>query len=97
MISPRKLDDSNRAEIEALSVSAVQLNFVSSVVDSLLEAEEEPGAHAIYWGVYSDETPVGFVMITTRSAVTNTSRTSSGSCGSTSDANGAATAQRSSI
>ncbi len=40
-----------------------QEKFVSSVIDSLREAVEEPGGRAIYWAVYSDETPVGFVMI----------------------------------
>lgn len=63
VISLRPLDESNRAEVEALRVSPLQQKFVSSVVDSLLEAEEEPGGHALYWAVYADETPVGFVMI----------------------------------
>ena len=49
--------------ILALRVSPAQLAFVSSVEDSLLEAEEEPGGRAIQWGLYDDETPVGFVMV----------------------------------
>ena len=44
-------------------MSDAQLRFVSSVEDSLLEADEEPGGRAIQWGLYDDETPVGFVMI----------------------------------
>ena len=36
---------------------------MSSVVDSLLEAAEEPGGRAVYWAIYSDGAPVGFVMI----------------------------------
>ena len=63
VVSLQPLTDSNRAEIESLRTSPGQEKFVSSVVDSLLEAAEEPGGHAIYWGVFDDETPVGFVMI----------------------------------
>ena len=63
MVTLRPIDESNRAEVEALHTSPGQEQFVSSVVDSLLEAAEEPGGHAIYWAIYSDETPVGFVMI----------------------------------
>ncbi|HEX2785362.1 MAG TPA: GNAT family N-acetyltransferase [Ilumatobacteraceae bacterium] len=59
----RPIDDSNRAAVEALRTSPGQEKFVSSVVDSLLEATEEPGGRAIYWAVYAEETPVGFVMI----------------------------------
>ncbi len=40
-----------------------QLNFVSGVAESLEEAAEESDGRAIYWAVYEDETPVGFVMI----------------------------------
>ena len=29
----------------------------------MLEATEEPDGRALYWAVYADETPVGFVMI----------------------------------
>jgi diamine N-acetyltransferase len=63
MVSLRPLDDSNRAELEALHVSPAQLEYVSSVANSLLEAAEHPGARAICWGLYDDDTPVGFVMI----------------------------------
>jgi diamine N-acetyltransferase len=63
MVDLRPLTDSNRAEIEALRVAPGQERFVSSVSDSLTEAADEPGAHAIAWGVYEDDTPVGFVMI----------------------------------
>jgi GNAT superfamily N-acetyltransferase len=63
VITLRPLDDSNRDELLALRVSETQLRFVSSVEDSLLEAEEEPGGRAIQWGLYDDPTPVGFVMV----------------------------------
>ena len=63
MISLRPITDANRQEVEALRVSTAQEQFVSDVVESLQEAAEYPGAHAIYWAVYTEETPVGFVMI----------------------------------
>ena len=63
MIALRALDDSNREAVLALRVSRAQLNFVSSVADSLQEAADEPHGRAISWAVYDDETPVGFVMI----------------------------------
>jgi GNAT superfamily N-acetyltransferase len=62
MISLRPIDESNREAVEALRVSPAQEQFVSNVADSLLEAAEEPGGRAVYWAVYDDETPVGFVM-----------------------------------
>ena len=36
---------------------------MSTVADSLREATEHPGAHAIIRAIYADETPVGFVMM----------------------------------
>jgi GNAT superfamily N-acetyltransferase len=63
MVSLRPLTESNRKAVEALRVSPSQARFVSSVAESLLEAAEHPAAHALYWGVYVDDTPVGFVMI----------------------------------
>ena len=63
MVSLRAVDDSNRQAVEALRVAPGQQRFVSSVADSLREAAEHPGAHAMPWAVYNDETPVGFVMI----------------------------------
>jgi diamine N-acetyltransferase len=63
VVSLRPLSESNREAVEALRVSPRQEQFVSSVADSLREAAEEPGAHAMYWAIHADETPVGFVMI----------------------------------
>ena len=63
MITLRPLDDANRDAVLALRVSPEQLAFVSSVEDSLREAEEDPGGRAIQWALYDDEIPVGFVMI----------------------------------
>ena len=63
MVSLRPITGSNREAVEALRVSAVQERFVGSVNGALLEAADEPDGRAIYWAVYDDETPVGFVMI----------------------------------
>lgn len=63
MVSLRAIDDANREAVLALRVSPAQERFVSNVAESLLEAAEEPGARALYWAIYADETPVGFVMI----------------------------------
>ena len=63
MVSLRPIDDSNREVVQALEVSPDQQQFVSDVADSLLEAAEEPEGRALYWAIYADETPIGFVMI----------------------------------
>ena len=63
MVSLRPITESNREAVEALEVSPDQEQFVSNVADSLLEAAAEPDGRALYWAVYADETPVGFVMI----------------------------------
>jgi diamine N-acetyltransferase len=63
MISLRPLTDQNRDAVLSLRVSPAQEQFVSGVEESLAEAAEEPGGRAIFWAVYEDDTPVGFVMI----------------------------------
>ena len=63
MVALRPIDDSNREAVEALDVSPGQQRFVSNVAASLLEAAAEPDGRALYWAVYADETPVGFVTI----------------------------------
>jgi diamine N-acetyltransferase len=63
VVSLQSIDDANRKTIEALRVSPLQERFVASVAESLVEAIEDPGGRAIYWAVYADEIPVGFVMI----------------------------------
>ncbi|HYJ60973.1 MAG TPA: GNAT family N-acetyltransferase [Actinomycetota bacterium] len=63
MITLRGLQDSDRDAVMALRLAPGQRRFVSTVPESLAEAAEEPGAKAITWAVYRDETPVGFVMI----------------------------------
>ena len=63
MVSLQPITDANREAVEALAVTPVQRRFVSSVRDSMLEAAQEPGAQALFWAIYDDEVPVGFVMI----------------------------------
>jgi diamine N-acetyltransferase len=63
VVSLREITQSNRDAVEALRVAPGQERFVSSVAQSLREAAEHPGAHAIPWAVYADDDPVGFVMI----------------------------------
>jgi len=63
VVSLRPITDADRDAVEALAVAPGQRSFVSSVRESILEASQEPGAHAIYWAIYADETPVGFAMI----------------------------------
>jgi diamine N-acetyltransferase len=63
VVSLRPLSGSNRQAVEALRVSPSQERFVSSVAGSLVEAAAEPDGRALYWAVYAEETPVGFVMI----------------------------------
>jgi diamine N-acetyltransferase len=59
----RPLTDENRAELERLELAPGQERFVDSVADSLAEAESEPSARAIQFGLYDGDAPVGFVMI----------------------------------
>lgn len=63
VVSLRPITPANRDAMEALRVSAAQRRFVSDVAESLRQASQHPGARAIWWGVYADDTPVGFVMI----------------------------------
>lgn len=59
----RPLTDENRAELEALELAPGQDRFVNRVSEALAEAADEPGGRAIQFGLYDDDTPVGFVMI----------------------------------
>ena len=63
MVSLRPITDANREALEALAVRPEQRRFVSDVRESLRQEAGEPGAQALYWAVYDEETPVGFVMI----------------------------------
>jgi diamine N-acetyltransferase len=59
----RPLTEENRPALEALRVATAQQAFVSSVTDSLAEAERYADANPLVFGLYDRETPVGFVMI----------------------------------
>ena len=59
----RPLTEENRPALEALRVATAQRAFVSSVTDSLAEAERYADANPLVFGLYDRETPVGFVMI----------------------------------
>jgi len=63
VVTLRPVTDVNRGAVEALAVRTDQRRFVSGVRESLIEAAEEPGARALYWAIYDEEIPVGFVMI----------------------------------
>lgn len=80
MVSLQAITESNREAVEALRVSPRQEQFVSGVADSLLEAADEPDGRAIYWAVYDDETPVGFVMISDEVGAPGYIPQSSGGC-----------------
>ena len=59
----RPLTEESRPALEALRVATAQRAFVSSVTDSLAEAERYADANPLVFGLYDRETPVGFVMI----------------------------------
>ena len=63
MVSLRPITDANRDAVEALAVAPGQGRFVSGVGESILEAADHPDARALYWAIYAEGTPVGFVMI----------------------------------
>jgi diamine N-acetyltransferase len=63
VVSLRPITHANREAVEALAVTSDQGRFVSGVRESILEAAQEPDAQALYWAIYAEETPVGFVMI----------------------------------
>ena len=62
-MSLREITAANRTAVEALTVTAVQADYVTGVAESLFEAAETPDARPWYRAVYHDDTPVGFVMI----------------------------------
>ena len=62
-VTLRELTEGNRQEVLALRVAPGQERFVSSVAESLEEAEAYPQASPWYRAVYVGEVPVGFVML----------------------------------
>ena len=63
VVSLEPITAANRDALQVLRVSPAQRQFVSDVSESLRQAAEHPGARAIPWGVYAQDTPVGFAMI----------------------------------
>ena len=70
-VSLREITSANRTAVEALTVSAVQAEYVTGVAESLIEAAETPDACPWYRAVYADDKPVGFVMISDGITVVN--------------------------
>lgn len=62
-VTLRELSDANRDRLLALRLAPGQDQFVSSVAESLQDAEESPEAKPWYRAIYSGEEPVGFVMV----------------------------------
>jgi GNAT superfamily N-acetyltransferase len=63
MVTLVELTDENREAVLALRVAPGQEQFVSSVADSLAEAVQYPQAKPWFRAVYSNDQPVGFVML----------------------------------
>ena len=70
-VSLREITSANRTAVEALTVTAVQADYVTGVAESLIEAGETPDACPWHRAVYLDDTPVGFVMISDGITVVN--------------------------
>jgi len=70
-VSLREITPANRAEIEALTVTAEQAWYVAGVAESLVEAAETPDACPWYRAVFAGGTAVGFVMISDGITVAN--------------------------
>ncbi len=62
-ITLREINEDNLQAVLALRRAPGQERFVSSVAYSLEEAEENPQGNPWYRAVYSDDQPVGFVML----------------------------------
>jgi diamine N-acetyltransferase len=67
----REITASNRAQVEALTVTDQQSEYVDGVAESLAEALEHPDAMPWYRAVHDGDTPVGFVMISDGISVDN--------------------------
>jgi diamine N-acetyltransferase len=63
LVRLREIDDSNRAQVEGLAVTADQGNYVEGIAESLVEAAQTTAACPWYRAIYAKEQPVGFVMI----------------------------------
>lgn len=59
----REVTDENLEAVLSLRVAPTQERFIGTVADALRDAHEIPEAKPWYRGVYADEEPVGFVML----------------------------------
>ena len=62
-IALREIAEENVQSVLALRLAPGQERFVSSVADSLAEADEHPEGNPWFRAVYADGRPVGFVML----------------------------------
>lgn len=62
-VTLREITDANADAVRALRTTPDQERFVSTVADSLEEAEEHPEGNPWFRAVYDDDRPVGFVML----------------------------------
>ena len=63
MVTLREIDDANREAVLGLRLAPGQERFVSSVRESLAEADREPQGNPWYRAVFDGDEPVGFVML----------------------------------
>lgn len=62
-VSLREVTEDNASAVRALRTAPGQERFVSSVAESLAEADEHPQAKPWFRAVYARDEPVGFVML----------------------------------
>jgi len=62
-VTLREITDADAADVLALRTTPAQERFVSTVPDSLEEAQEHPEGNPWFRAVYADDVPVGFVML----------------------------------
>ena len=62
-VSLRDITDGNRAAVLQMTVTEDQSNYVASVEQSFQDAIDDAPACPRFWGLYLDDEPVGFVMI----------------------------------
>lgn len=62
-VSLRKIDDTNRTAVLALSVLPEQEQFVGTVREALADAQAYPHANPWTRAIYAEDVPVGFAMI----------------------------------
>jgi diamine N-acetyltransferase len=62
-VTLREIDEANREAVVGLRLASGQERFVSSVAESLAEADAEPQANPWYRAAFVGDDPVGFVML----------------------------------